>query len=255
MNHDVFNYYKNYYFDQLGIPYWKQLVEARLNEDNSYGLDISVLFHKDYFLNVSRKALVVGSGTGVECRLLKRLGFSHVVGIEPNHQAIKISNQYATDGVEYICSVAESINLKDGTFDYVHCYTVLEHVQTPLRVIHEIHRLLKPQGFSYIAMPNYNHIFEGHYKVILPLFLGKSVSSFLLSLYKRPKGFLDSLNFLNNEDMKDLLVRSSFNTYRQSRLIKTRVLKLRTLLSSEAFKQLYSKITGISQMQEWLLTK
>ena len=114
MNESVFEYYKNYYLNDLGIPYWEKLVEARMNEDIMYSLDLSSFFKEEYFFNSPRKALVVGSGTGVECRLLRKLGFSSVIGIEPNSNAIAISNQHSTDGVEYICSFAERIELKDA---------------------------------------------------------------------------------------------------------------------------------------------
>ena len=36
--------------------------------------------------------------------------------------------------------------IEDESYDQVHCYDVLEHLDNPLKVMNEIHRILKPHG-------------------------------------------------------------------------------------------------------------
>ena len=120
--------------------------------------------------------------------MLKRLGFNTVVGIDPSESAVNIARSNDIAGINYIVSGGENIPCRDNQFDYVHCYTVLEHVESPANVISEAYRILKSGGKAYFGLPDYNHIFEGHYKVFLPLFLGKALSSLFLKMYGRPSG-------------------------------------------------------------------
>ena len=41
----------------------------------------------------------------------------------------------------------------DNTFDYVLCINVLEHIGEPEKAVGEIHRVLKPRGKAFIAVP------------------------------------------------------------------------------------------------------
>ncbi|CTQ63120.1 class I SAM-dependent methyltransferase [Roseibium album] len=45
------------------------------------------------------------------------------------------------------------LNFKDGTFDAVLMFEVLEHVPTPHLAVTEIHRVLKPGGHLYLSTP------------------------------------------------------------------------------------------------------
>lgn len=55
-------------------------------------------------------------------------------------------------GIDIVGSV-EDIPAKDSSFDFVITQEVLEHVESPLKGIKEIHRVLKPGGLAYIQLP------------------------------------------------------------------------------------------------------
>lgn len=56
--------------------------------------------------------------------------------------------------------------LPDNSVDAILCIALLEHVEEPLRAMHEIHRVLKPGGYLFIYVPflYYYHPMPGYYK-------------------------------------------------------------------------------------------
>lgn len=58
--------------------------------------------------------------------------------------------QYAA--IDYVCDII-NIPVDDGTFDTVLCTEVLEHHPEPIRVVHELARVLKPGGTLLLTAP------------------------------------------------------------------------------------------------------
>ena len=52
----------------------------------------------------------------------------------------------------YVCDLAE-LPMGDGTYDLVFCSQALEHVPDPIRVLREMHRVLKPGGQAWLTAP------------------------------------------------------------------------------------------------------
>jgi len=251
----LFYYYRDYYLTALGIPKWYDYVRARLEQNETYLLKIRRLLNDIGFNGeVSHfSALVVGCGTGAETSALTSFGFGEVAGVDSSYEAIQICLSRRLPHQDYLQCCAESIPLPAQSFDYIHCYTVREHVEDPEKCLCEIKRLLKPHGTAYVSLPNYNHIFEGHYKVILPLFLGKRLCKFFLRLYRRPTQFLASLSFLTPRDVSHLLNKVGFTSFKLVELSPSRKISLRYLLSKQSLSIAFTKVTGIGMMQEWLL--
>jgi len=63
------------------------------------------------------------------------------VDIQPGH------------GVDLVADAHDLHMVADNSVDMVICANVLEHVRYPQRVVKEIHRILKPQGAVFIAIP------------------------------------------------------------------------------------------------------
>jgi len=195
-------YYKFYYKDQLGLPDWKSRIELRLNEEEIFCrrfIDwIEEWFHYDFNL---KKVLVVGSGTGGELVNFTNKG-SDVYGIEPNNYALKISHMKAVqnkiDCNNIINAFAENIPFEDEKFDFIYCFTVLEHVNDVNKSISEMIRCVKKGGKIFIEAPDYRQLFEGHYKLPLPMFLPKWINKIILSIIRRPTSFLNSIKKVNS---------------------------------------------------------
>jgi len=54
----------------------------------------------------------------------------------------------------YEYDVDKGLPFSDSFFDAVTCIAVLEHVFNPPNVLNEIHRVLKPNGFLIMQVPN-----------------------------------------------------------------------------------------------------
>jgi SAM-dependent methyltransferase len=101
----------------------------------------------------NRKILIVGSGSrghGTE-RLYEERSID-VTGIDIR----------PSDTVDFICD-AHFLPFADASFDGVWIQAVLEHVESPLRVVAEIHRILKSNGIVYAETPFMQQVHEGGY--------------------------------------------------------------------------------------------
>lgn len=52
------------------------------------------------------------------------------------------------------CDFDQRLPFEDGFFDAISCIAVLEHVMNPPELVNEIHRVLRPDGFFVVQVPN-----------------------------------------------------------------------------------------------------
>ncbi|PAF46713.1 hypothetical protein BKH46_06930 [Helicobacter sp. 12S02634-8] len=96
--------------------------------------------------------LDIGCGLGQFLLALKKLGYTHIKGIDTNPEAIKHCQNNGLD-VEKITQITHY----QGQYDFITMMHVLEHLpkDTIIPTLHYIKtHLLKPQGKLFIAVPN-----------------------------------------------------------------------------------------------------
>lgn len=113
-------------------------------EKDKWEFDIAVDILSD--LNGVNNVLEVGCGRGHFLRRIKCL--FNAVGIELNPKAIR---ECETLGLQVSGSPLESV---DEKFDAVVSFEVLEHVPNPRTFIDNMLRLLRPQGYLLVAVPD-----------------------------------------------------------------------------------------------------
>jgi methyltransferase family protein len=100
-------------------------------------------------LDESQTALDLGCGNGSfdysSCRC-KMIGIDIVLNPTELHRD--------GDRLQYIRSSANQIPLTGGSIDAVICHHSMEHFAGYARTLDEIHRVLKPNGMLWIAVPN-----------------------------------------------------------------------------------------------------
>ncbi len=101
--------------------------------------------------------LDIGAGTGDFLIRAKKEGWI-IFGSEPNTQAKKLANQKGLD------LKSDTSKFEDATFDVITMWHVLEHVPNLQDQIKEIKRLLKPNGYAVIAVPNFKSYDAQYYK-------------------------------------------------------------------------------------------
>lgn len=95
----------------------------------------------DFFPEQARKILVIGAGLDP---YRTRFGNAELyVGIDV----------VCHPGVTDVVADAQNLPFSDGTFDCVVATEVAEHVREPLRLIHEAHRVLVPEGLLLLSVP------------------------------------------------------------------------------------------------------
>ena len=97
--------------------------------------------------------LDVGCGIGNTLFALGANGFGNIVGLDVERQLV----EYAKNSVlaaHVVVASAEEIPFRDGAFDCVICYDLLEHVLKPETVVENISRVLKQNGILYMSVAN-----------------------------------------------------------------------------------------------------
>ncbi len=98
-----------------------------------------------------RRSLEIGCGAGNYLVALRDAGW-HPEGLDLVAAAVEVSR---TRGFAVHHGLLESYPARDGTYDGVFAWMVMEHVPRPRETLAIMHRLLKPGGTLGISVPNY----------------------------------------------------------------------------------------------------
>jgi SAM-dependent methyltransferase len=180
----------------------------------------------------NKKILIVG--LGLSCGYVYDFlfkGAGEIFGIEPNISYLRIQKKHAKilgiNPNNFSCDVAESLPFNDCTFDFIFCYTVIEHVQDVRKSLLEMHRVLNPGGVLYLEAPDYRIPQEPHYKLQFPLYfpllnyfysrlpssLRKLIIRFTLIIQNKNTNFLNSINFLDEISLKQIFYSNGWSFF------------------------------------------
>ncbi|GAA4109559.1 class I SAM-dependent methyltransferase [Aquimarina addita] len=101
--------------------------------------------------------LDIGAGTGDFLIEAKKSNWN-IEGVEPSQQARQLAN---IKGIEL---VSDTTQYTSSSFDIITMWHVLEHVPDLRNQIKELKRLLKPNGYVLIAVPNFKSYDATYYK-------------------------------------------------------------------------------------------
>ena len=91
----------------------------------------------------------IGCGTGVVSAALRSTGHQ-IVGVEPSRAGAEIT---ARTGIPTFHTTLEKLELPSNSLAAVSLFDVLEHVPDRQSLLHELHRVLQPQGYLFISVP------------------------------------------------------------------------------------------------------
>ncbi len=104
--------------------------------------------------------LDIGCATGQFLHEFKDRGWN-CTGIEPDEN----SRKFAQDNYELkVYDPQKIVELKDHSFDVISMWHVLEHVSDLKNRMEELKRLLKENGYLFVALPNIESWDAQHYK-------------------------------------------------------------------------------------------
>lgn len=95
-----------------------------------------------------RRVLDLGCGFGWFCRWAREQGAAQVVGIDVSENMLARARGATSDGaITYQRANMETIDLAEAAFDLVYSSLALHYVDDFSRLMAEVHRTLKPQGY------------------------------------------------------------------------------------------------------------
>lgn len=109
------------------------------------------------------KILDIGCADGTFTKIIfEKTKPSRIVGIDVLPKSIAYAKRRFARSRRMFFKVADAHNLpfSDESFDAVFCLEVLEHAEDPLRVISEMHRVLKKGGYAVVLIPTENFLFK-----------------------------------------------------------------------------------------------
>jgi 2-polyprenyl-3-methyl-5-hydroxy-6-metoxy-1,4-benzoquinol methylase len=108
-----------------------------------------------------------------------------------------------------IVADASSIGSRDNSFDVVLCLEMLEHLYSPMSVLREFHRVLRPGGDLVITTPNA----WSWSNVLRNWMVGSLVSRSQASVYRRYLGDADHKQFYDPLSLLNLLDHAGFKVF------------------------------------------
>ena len=107
---------------------------------------------KKYAGPLTGRLLEIGCGQGEFLTLAREAGFE-VTGVEFSMDAVERANKKLGDKCVR-CGTLEEQKFQDYAFDVIVLFDVIEHVRRPLETLHEIKRLIKPDGVIFLVTPS-----------------------------------------------------------------------------------------------------
>lgn len=123
-------------------------------------------YHEKRFKEVTKrieraeKVLDIGCHGGLfTSYLVKTTKAKKVYGIDVSRQAVLMAKKRIKNGIFKVAN-AHDLPFKDNFFDGVFCLEVLEHVENPKKVLKEVKRVLKKDGYGIVLVPTDNLLFR-----------------------------------------------------------------------------------------------
>ncbi len=130
------------------------------------------------------RLLDIGCSTGILTRHYAEY-FGEAVGIDIDDGAVEWARQNrAAENISYRIGDSMEVPFPTGEFDLVTCTHIYEHVPDAQRMLDEIHRVLRPGGFCFLAAENRLRVWDGHYDLPFVTVLPRP----LANLYVRVTG-------------------------------------------------------------------
>ena len=151
--------------------------------------------------------LDLGCGGGYMSEALARRG-ARVTGVDPSLASLEAARSHArSQGLDivYQAGVGEAIPFEAHAFDRVVCVDVLEHVQDVVKVLAEVHRVLRPQGIFFFDTVNRNWLSR-----LILITLAENVVKAL------PRGAHDAARFIRPLELQCQLEKMGFCVDRNS---------------------------------------
>lgn len=153
-NNSTLHYSLRDYWELARLAFRRQRSEEDYRTFQRYQAGLLFRYLKVWNISLDgERVLDLGSGIGGYSVQLLEQG-ADVYSVDLMLPTERIGNPVVGNGL--------SLPLADGSFDFVFCASLIEHVAEPERLIDEIARVLRPGGYCYLSFPPYFSPRGGH---------------------------------------------------------------------------------------------
>ena len=129
--------------------------ESGHNRDANYDQELRAIAE----IAPSGRLLDVGSHCGFFLRRARGMGWD-LTGVEPSRSACALALEYF--GLNVAPGTLNEAAFPSQSFDVVTLVDVFEHIEQPMTLLSEIHRVLKANGLVFIKVPNIVYYLAKH---------------------------------------------------------------------------------------------
>lgn len=141
--------------DKLEFEKFTSLLEQRSPEEEKARIErLFKYFNRLIDLSEGKNILVMGCGPKPHTVKILLENNYNVVGVEPVPSFVHSAREYLGSDSLVVEGAAENIPLPDQSQNLVLLETVMEHVDSPIKSLAEIFRILAPGGICYIITVN-----------------------------------------------------------------------------------------------------
>lgn len=137
---------------------------------------------------VKRRILDVGSGRGTFLIDATQHG-AHPVGLEMNEGYMEQAYTKAPFPLVQVQGNAEKLPFSNRSFDFINVCEVIEHVEDPIKMLHELRRVLALNGIVYLSVPNRYGMKDQHFHLYFVNWLPRSWSHTFVTLFGKHKQY------------------------------------------------------------------
>ncbi|KND49430.1 MAG: Methyltransferase type 11 [Parcubacteria bacterium C7867-003] len=173
--------------------------------------------HFEHLLDIvpdlrNRRVLDLGSGRG---KFLVELAQNNVNsrGLELNRDYIQKSLFLAKENsvsIHVDQGVGEDLSYGDSSFDFINMAEVIEHVDSPDKVMKESYRVLGAGGLVYVSVPNRFGLKDQHFDLYFINWMPRFLSEMILTFLGRHKDYGGTIGFQRLSQMH-------YKTYRSAK--------------------------------------
>ena len=165
---------------------WANLYDTDMSSwGYAYPLQLNKILTNKLKLKKTIKILDAGCGTGYVAEVLSKLNYKNITGIDFSEEMLTIARSKKIYKKLMCQSLNEKIDLRSKQFELIICTGVLTSGHVGPSALHELIRILKPQGFficSIVESVYKKNGFEKEIKNLKNLVSIKSISKAFVAL-------------------------------------------------------------------------
>jgi 2-polyprenyl-3-methyl-5-hydroxy-6-metoxy-1,4-benzoquinol methylase len=199
----------------------------------------------------SLNCLDIGCSSGIITSLLGD-HFQMSIGMDIDQEAIQYAQNHSlSPHVQFLIADSMALSFRNNSIDVIVCNHIYEHVPCADKMMDEIYRVLKEEGFCYFSAGNKYMVIEGHWGLPFLSWVPKSLAHLYLKMTGKGDFYYEEHRSLRG--LKKLVKRFQIHDYTLSIIRKPEKYFVTDIFNTQTF--LYKCIRWIAPyLYSWIPT-